>query len=185
MNETLQSNGIPDDYVTDLVALHADYYAPHWGFTNLFLDRVHAEATAFVRRFTPRRDLVARVNIDGKLAASITIDACATANGLAHLRWFITADSLRGQGYGNRLMATAVRFCRDKQYTGVFLNTFAGLDPARHLYEKFGFVLTDSKPGASWGTQVLEQRFELIFNDSTGSECDPRREGAVGARSGK
>ena len=175
MAESLRSDGVPDDFVTQIVALHADYYVRHWAFTASFLDRVRAESTEFVRRFNPQRDLVARVNIDGKLTGAITIDACSAVNGLAHLRWFIIADRLRGQGFGNRLMAFAVRFCRDRHYAGIYLNTFAGLNPARHLYEKAGFVITGSTPGTSWGTQVIEQRFELVFNDSTGFGSGPRR----------
>ena len=162
MDESTLSDGLPDNYVTQIVALHADYYAQHWGFTAIFLERVREETQEFVRRFDPRCDLVAHIKLDGRVAGSITIDAYATANGLAHLRWFIVTDSLRGQGCGNRLMATAVRFCRDHNYEGIYLDTFAGLEPARHLYEKFGFALTDSKPGTSWGTQVTEQRFELV-----------------------
>ena len=38
--------------------------------------------------------------------------------------------------------------------------TFAGLDAARHLYEKFGFTLTTEREDSQWGEPVLEQKFE-------------------------
>ena len=41
----------------------------------------------------------------------------------------------------------------------VWLTTFDGLKPARHLYESFGFHLTREELGKAWGTQVREQEF--------------------------
>ena len=37
--------------------------------------------------------------------------------------------------------------------------TFKGLNAARRLYERAGFTLVEERPGARWGTEVLEQRF--------------------------
>lgn len=163
MDETLSIDGVPEDFVARIVALHADYYARHWSFTDIFLARVRTQAREFVDRFDPRRDFVACVHSDGQFAGAITIDGFPVVNGFAHLRWFIVAERLRGQGWGNRLLAEALRFCAERHFAGVFLNTFAGLDPARHLYEKFGFALTHSEPGVSWGTPVTEQRYERVF----------------------
>jgi hypothetical protein len=42
----------------------------------------------------------------------------------------------------------------------VYLNTFAGLDAARALYERAGFHLVDEIEGESWGRTMREQRFE-------------------------
>ena len=39
--------------------------------------------------------------------------------------------------------------------------TFAGLDAARHLYERAGFVLCQESEGDHWGRTVMEQTFEL------------------------
>lgn len=45
----------------------------------------------------------------------------------------------------------------------VYLWTFAGLDAARHLYEKCGFRLCEQCEGNQWEKTVTEQRFELAF----------------------
>ena len=71
------------------------------------------------------------------------------------------SDAFRGKGVGTRLIRTAVDFCRGNNYHRVYLRTFAGLDAARHLYEKMGFKLVDQCPGTQSGTEVTEQRFEL------------------------
>ncbi len=160
MDELLTTDGLPAAYVEQIVALHADYYPAHWGFTSFFIERVRAGALEFTRRFDPRRDLVARVVSNETITASLVIDGGTAANTTAHLRWFIVDERVRGTGLGNLLMETAIGFCRDHAYEHIFLTTFAGLDPARHLYEKFGFRLSASERGENWGTPVVEQRFE-------------------------
>ena len=57
-------------------------------------------------------------------------------------------------------MRTAVDFSRQKGYNPIYLNTFEGLDAARHLYEKAGFRLVHQGKGTQWGKEVNEQRFE-------------------------
>ena len=47
-------------------------------------------------------------------------------------------------------MEKAMRFCEEKNFQQVHLSTFAGLDPARHLYEKWGFQLVEEKALKEW-----------------------------------
>jgi GNAT superfamily N-acetyltransferase len=98
--------------------------------------------------------------IDGNIEGAIIIDGTSENMNIAHLRWFITSDKLRGKGAGNYLMEKAVTFCKDAGYEKVYLWTFYGLLPARHLYEKFGFKLVEEHSGEQWGSTVTEQRFE-------------------------
>ena len=51
-------------------------------------------------------------------------------------------------------------FCRGAGFGQVHLHTFAGLDAARHLYQKYGFTLTGEHEARQWGGPVLEQRFQ-------------------------
>jgi len=97
----------------------------------------------------------------GRVEGAIAIDGTEADREGAHLRWFILSEKLRGHGLGNRLMEEAVHFCRERFYRQVYLWTFQGLHPARHLYEKFGFELAEQMPGRQWGKKVLEQRFVL------------------------
>jgi hypothetical protein len=43
--------------------------------------------------------------------------------------------------------------------------TFEGLNAARHLYEKHGFRVTRQQLGNQWGSEVNEQRFELLLGN--------------------
>ena len=54
-----------------------------------------------------------------------------------------------------------MNWCKACQYPRIYLWTFEGLLAARHLYEKYGFVLAEEHIGEQWGTQVKEQKFVL------------------------
>jgi GNAT superfamily N-acetyltransferase len=77
------------------------------------------------------------------------------------MRWFIVSDVVRGQGVGRQLFGAALNHLTDTGFTSCYLTTFAGLDPARRLYESAGFALHKEQQGESWGTPVLEQLFIL------------------------
>ena len=144
--------------------LHGTYYQQHWGFSLFFEARVATELSEFLRRYDPQQDgfwlAVRKERVEG----SIAIDGCHAEDIGTHLRWFILSDAQRGQSIGNRLIDAAMGFCRDKGYKRVYLYTFEGLNAARHLYEKAGFVLVDQKRGTQWGKEVNEQRFELLLD---------------------
>jgi GNAT superfamily N-acetyltransferase len=99
----------------------------------------------------------------GRIQGSIIIDGMDAQTKGAHLRWFIVSDAYRFQGTGSRLMNMAMDFCQSKQYDVVYLWTFEGINPARHLYEKAGFQLIDQYRGTQWGTEVNEQYFGQRF----------------------
>lgn len=109
------------------------------------------------------RDCLWSLSINGTIEGSITIDGSSERQNIAHLRWFIMSDSLRGSGAGNYLMKQAISFCEQKEYEMVYLWTFQGLDSARHLYEKYGFRLIEERSGKRWGFNVTEQRFDAVI----------------------
>lgn len=141
--------------------LHATYYHENWDFGLFFEAKVATELSQFLSRFDQERDGFWTVCFNNRVEGSIAIDGLKAESEGAHLRWFITSDKLRGQGFGNRLMENAVSFCQKKQYKNIYLWTFEGLDAARHLYEKFGFRLVQELEGSQWGTKVVEQKFLL------------------------
>jgi len=144
-----------------IVELHGTYYHKAWGFGLFFETKVARELSEFLTRFNESQDGFWTVYKNDRVEGSIVIDGIkATLEG-AHLRWFIISPELRGHGFGHRLLEKAVSFCKEKGYPSIYLWTFEGLHPARHLYEKFGFKLVWQGEGAQWGTKVTEQRFEL------------------------
>ena len=96
---------------------------------------------------------------DGKIMGSIAI--VKRGGHEAQLRWFGVSPELQGLGVGNRLLEAAMEFCREKGYTDVSLWTIDILKPARHLYGKHGFALTETKPNHEWADYALtEEKWE-------------------------
>jgi DNA-binding MarR family transcriptional regulator/GNAT superfamily N-acetyltransferase len=144
--------------IGDIASLHARFYSEHWGFGAFFEKKVAVELAEFAGALPAEGKALWLYVENGRSLASLAIDG-DTAVGIAHLRWFIVDDSLRGSGIGRQLMTCAMRFVDEQQFRETYLWTFKGLDSARHLYESFGFTLTSESEGAQWGTTVIEQRF--------------------------
>ncbi len=146
-----------------IAELHATYYYEHWGFHLFFESKVAMELSEFLRRFNDEQDGFWVASLEESIVGSIAIDGMDRESKGAHLRWFIVATAYQGQGIGKILIEEAVEFSRKKKFGRVYLWTFSGLDPARHLYEEFGFKLCEQREGSQWGRTVTEQRFELIL----------------------
>ncbi|BBU30428.1 MarR family transcriptional regulator [Burkholderia sp. THE68] len=143
--------------IGDVAGLHARFYAHHAGFGVYFERKVATELAAFAEAL-PAKDKALWLVMEGeRTLGSLAIDG-DLATRVAHLRWFIVDDALRGSGVGRQLMSRAMDFV-DAHYDETYLWTFKSLDAARHVYESFGFVLTDEAEGTQWGTSVIEQRF--------------------------
>ena len=143
-----------------IIALHGQHYAQNWGFGTFFEAKVAHELAAFTGQMASN-DLVLLAYDNEGLAASIVLDLNDPMSGErgGHLRWFICAERCRGTGIGRKLMDRAMSHADDHSNGNVWLTTFAGLEPARHLYESYGFTLTHEQEGEAWGTVVKEQEF--------------------------
>jgi len=159
MTELTIIEGYRPGAIGRVAQLHGEYYHRHWGFGLFFEAKVASELSDFLSRFDEARDGFWMVAANARVEGAIVIDGEEAAGAGAHLRWFIVSDRLRGQGAGNRLMETAMDFCRGKGYSNVYLWTFEGLAAAHHLYHKYGFALVEQRRGAQWGVTVNEQRF--------------------------
>ena len=145
-----------------IVELHATYYAQQWGFGLFFEAMVATGLASFLSRYDESQDGF-WIAVDGqRIVGSITIDGSEATTKGAHLRWFILDPEYQGNGIGNQLMGEAIRFCEEQKFQRVSLSTFAGLDSARHLYEKWEFRLVEEYESDTWGVRVKEQAFEWV-----------------------
>jgi len=161
MKYEVRISGYTPGAIGRIAELHARYYHEHWGFGLFFESKVATELSEFLSRFDAGRDEFWVARIKEKIVGSIAIDGVHADSKGAHLRWFIVSPENQGQGIGNMLMEEAIQFCRKAQFNRIYLWTFAGLDAARHVYEKFGFKLCEQREGTQWGKRVEEQMFEL------------------------
>jgi GNAT superfamily N-acetyltransferase len=150
-----------------VVALHARQYGRSHGFGLFFEAKVARELGDFLLRFDAAHDFFRTVSVGGETMGSIAIDggeAKSDPTGVvAHLRWFILDESLRGRGLGRRLLEDALGFCRARRFRSVYLWTLADLAAAARLYRRSGFRLVEEREGEQWGRRVPEQRLELVL----------------------
>jgi GNAT superfamily N-acetyltransferase len=146
-----------------LTELHAAYYSRYWGFGCYFESKIATEMSEFLGRFDADRDGFWTLSDGGRIVGGLAVDGMELASRGARLRWFIVDPDRQGEGLGNSLLKEAFDFSMGMKIRRLYLHSFAGLDPARHLYEKFGFVLREEHEDNTWGKRVTEQTFELIL----------------------
>lgn len=154
---------IIDGYRPGLIAritqMHALYYARESGFGQRFESVVAAGLADFCNRLDNPPNAIWMAMQGGIITGSVAIDGEDMGGNIAHLRWFIVDDGIRGNGIGRRLLSAALAFVDEKAFAETHLWTFSGLSAARHLYEFHGFTCVEERPGTQWGKEVLEQRF--------------------------
>jgi len=141
-----------------IVMLHS-HMNRHYGFGSGFESRIAGDLAEFMTRLDSPSNEIWRADSAGNIVGSISIDGEDLDDGLAHLRWFVVSDEIRGAGIGNLLLARALEFCDQRGYRETHLWTVKGLDAARKLYQNHGFELAEEYYGDQWGSEVLEQKF--------------------------
>jgi len=126
--------------------MHGKYYSKNHGFNNVGEYYFIKYLADFV--YNPKGGGLWIAEVDGKTAGSAAI--VRIDDNTAQFRWFLVDEEFQGIGIGNRLVQTALAFCRESKYDYIFLWTFKGLDRARSLYDKMGFVLTEEKINNEW-----------------------------------
>jgi GNAT superfamily N-acetyltransferase len=147
--------------IGEVTALHAAYYAERHGFTRAFECQVARDLAEFAARAQGSRDLLLAVRRDGRLVGFLAVDGSLSDGLGARLRWFIVDPDEQGRGLGGLLLERAVAFLREAGFARAFLWTFRGLDAARRLYERHGFLLVEEREASPWGPPIVEQRFAL------------------------
>lgn len=154
---------ITEGYQTGLIAsitqMHAKFYAAHWGFGRTFEAVVASGLADFMRRLENPQNKIWVATEGDKVVGSVAIDGEDMGPQVAHLRWFITDDEIRGKGLGRDLLAKALAFVDEQPFQQTQLWTFKGLDAAKKLYQANGFACVEERTGTQWGKEVLEQRF--------------------------
>jgi DNA-binding MarR family transcriptional regulator/N-acetylglutamate synthase-like GNAT family acetyltransferase len=148
------------DYI---IGSHRTLYEAEYGFNHEFGDYVEEYVHKFMNHYDEDKENLWIAEENGKPVGMIAI--VKVDDSTAQLRWFLLEPEARGRGLGNRLVKTALDFCRDKNYKQVFLWTVHVLDTARHLYKSHGFTLTESiEHDDLWGgNHLTEQRYDLYL----------------------
>ncbi|MBA1336944.1 MAG: hypothetical protein HPY66_3380 [Firmicutes bacterium] len=144
------------DYI---IRRHRDLYADEYGFDSTFESYVGDAVRKFLETYDEGAENIWIAESQGQPVGSIAI--VRVDDTTSQLRWFLIEPEMRGKGLGNRLMETAVEFCREKNYKLVYLWTLSILEAARHLYKRYGFELTGTEEHDIWGKHLIEERWDL------------------------
>ncbi|HEY9079176.1 GNAT family N-acetyltransferase [Magnetovibrio sp.] len=163
---TAQAFTIHEGYRTGLagalVTLHMNYYSAVWNFGRNFETLVTRDFGLLLDKYDPERDQLIRAeNRHGDIVGTLIVEASGYPSDVARIRFFVLASCAQGQGLGQAMLAQALGTCRQRGQHKVFLTTFKGLDAARTLYERAGFILTEEYGDDDWGEGSQEVRYDL------------------------
>ncbi len=153
------ASGYQPGLIARITEMHAVYYAREHGLGRRFEALVSGGLAEFCGRLDNPCNGIWTLQTKGEIVGSLAIDGEDMGAGVAHLRWFIVGDEVRGSGAGKKLLDTALAFVDAQGFAETHLSTFAGLNAARHLYESRGFALAEQHAGSHWGKELVEQSF--------------------------
>lgn len=136
---------------------HGVLYAQEYGLDQVFEKYVLQSLVTYLENPSAGKIFIAECC--GSIVGFIGI--VEVSKHTAQLRWFLIEPEFRGAGLGRKLVESVMEYCQQQHYDHIFLWTFKGLDSARHLYEMFGFTLTEEKENNTWTTQLIEQRWDV------------------------
>jgi GNAT superfamily N-acetyltransferase len=149
-----------EDDIPKIVLYHYVYYSQHYGFNHDFGRYVKGPLTEFFHR-NSEDEKIWLLDEDGELKGCIALARVTSEE--AQLRWFYVDESLRGNGYGQKLVSLLIQFAREKNYGSIILWTVSLLEDARRLYEKNGFVLEELHLSNIWGMELMEQKYRVTL----------------------
>jgi GNAT superfamily N-acetyltransferase len=138
---------------------HGVIYAAQYGWDLTFEALVARVAADFIDQFDGTRDCCWIAEQNGEvLGAAFVVKTADVA--VAKLRMVYVEPIAQGQGVGRLLVERCMTFAQDAGYSRMVLWTNDVLLPARALYQKLGFTMTDAKPYRGFGHNLVGETWE-------------------------
>jgi ribosomal protein S18 acetylase RimI-like enzyme len=149
---TLRNDLQPGD-MGYIIYMHGNLYHDLCGYDRNFERYVARELDEFLEQYDPETDRIWLAERQGQIIGTMVIQG--RSGQVAQLRYFLIDPQARGVGLGKRLMKEAMDFCRQKNYTHVYLLTTEELGTAGELYRRHGFRVTKRQETILWGQNVV------------------------------
>lgn len=144
-----------------VISRHKTLYYAERHLSNVFFDYVDKIVYDFANHFKPEEEFLHIFECNKNPAGSIAI--VKVDEETAQLRFLMLEPELRGKGYGNQLIDSALDFCKLRNYKHVVLLTISAQVIARHIFSRCGFTMTDSWDKSEWGEGIIEERWDLYL----------------------
>lgn len=142
-----------------LIHLHGWIYAQECGYNHAFEGYVCKTFYNFFENYSTEKDRLWFAEVNGKMIGAIAIVEHSAIQ--AQLRWFILHPVFRGDGLGTKLLNEAIKYCKEKGYHQVFLETTEDQKTAIKMYKRAGFKKVREHENKAWGKDLVEQTYEL------------------------
>jgi DNA-binding MarR family transcriptional regulator/GNAT superfamily N-acetyltransferase len=142
-----------------MVQEHGALYAREYGFDATFEALTAGVVADYAAGHDPRRENAWIAEADGRPAGCVLCVRKDEAT--AQLRLLLVEPWARGKGIGERLVAECIAFARAAGYAEIVLWTCEVLLAARRIYQRAGFVLTDSERLRRFGHDLVGQNWRL------------------------
>ena len=146
-----------------IISRHGALYAQDEGFDATFEALVADILAAFLRDHDPGRERGWIAMRGGARVGSIFLVSAGPET--AKLRLFFVERTERGTGLAQAMLEACMDFARRAGYRRMVLWTHESHRAAGRLYQRNGFVLTQSKTARSFGQDVIEQSWERALED--------------------
>ncbi|HDR7315584.1 TPA: GNAT family N-acetyltransferase, partial [Bacillus cytotoxicus] len=134
-------------------------YNKEYNYDLSFRDFISKNMEGFIERADIIKERIWILEVDKERRGSISIKK--VNENVAQLGMFLVDPNLRGAGFGNQLVQTAIDFCRQTHYKTIILWTNNDLKAARHIYKNNGFRLIKTRKQTLSNQELLEELWEL------------------------
>jgi GNAT superfamily N-acetyltransferase len=142
-----------------IVSRHATFYLENYGWREPFEAMCAQIVADFGKKNDPQRERCWIAERNRQSVGSIFL--VKETDAVARIRLLLVDPSAQGLGIGLALVEACVAFARQAGYRRITLWTHSVLAAARHIYQRNGFTLTESKPHNSWGVEVVGETWDL------------------------
>jgi len=143
-----------------IVAVYYVYGPPLFDLNDIFGNYQSNDTT----NFWVAETLPAHGNIIGTIAIVSSLKGMENSTGVACLRRMSVLKSCRRRGVANRLLETAVQFCKEHNYSKIELITTKAHQAAIQLYLNSGFYCRSYKPHYYLHGLVAIWTYELVYS---------------------
>ena len=156
-NITLRPHRVGD--IGWVIHRHGVIYSQQYGWDFTFEALIARVAADFIDQFDGARDCCWIAEHDDTILGAAFV-VKTDQEDTAKLRLVYVEPTAQGQGIGRQLVERCMMFARDAGYVRMALWTNDVLLPARALYRKLGFTMTDAKPYHGFGRELVGETWE-------------------------